>query len=214
MTTLMGSPSAWIFCASSMPVMPGISISVTTMSGRRRRHSDSACMPSAAAPSTSMSRSSLSSAPSAPRTIAWSSASSMRITWFPSRRDGNRGAQQRAALLVGAEREAAADIGEALAHAVQAIAHDDAPALPVVGHFDDHGVLFLLHANGHAGGGRVPADVGGRLAQAERERSLPIVRQLHVFGLAFHLESLRFEQGGGRYELGIERGAANAGDGI
>jgi hypothetical protein len=53
-----------------MPVRPGISMSVIRMSGLRRRQSASACAPSGAAPTTSMSRSMRSSAPSAPRTMA------------------------------------------------------------------------------------------------------------------------------------------------
>ena len=46
----------------------------------------------------------------------------------------------------------------------------------VVDHFDDHFGGLLPDADRYARRTRVPADVGGRFAQAQRQRRLAIVR--------------------------------------
>ena len=77
--TLLATPRSRTRCASSRPVSPGISMSVTITSGLCCSISFQASWPSAALATTSMSDSRRSSADSAPRTMAWSSASNTRI---------------------------------------------------------------------------------------------------------------------------------------
>src|SRR5512146_3169769 len=79
MMTLQSTPRSRMRCASSSPVSFVISMSVTTMSGLSRSISVHASSPFAALPITSRSDSSRSNADNAPRTIAWSSASTTRI---------------------------------------------------------------------------------------------------------------------------------------
>lgn len=74
--TAASSGSALIMRVAASPSVPGIRMSIRTTSGRVRRASSTACAPSEASPTTSMSGSESTSTLKALRRSAWSSASS------------------------------------------------------------------------------------------------------------------------------------------
>ena len=74
------SPGAAVICpVASIPSMPGIRISISTMSGFSRRASSTASVPVAASPTEVRSGAVSTRMRKLPRTRAWSSATSTRI---------------------------------------------------------------------------------------------------------------------------------------
>ena len=77
MTTRLASSGLSVICrVACSPSPPGIWMSISTTSGRRRRVAATACSPLAASPTTSMSGSDSRIMRNPARTIDWSSASS------------------------------------------------------------------------------------------------------------------------------------------
>src|SRR5690606_3684298 len=121
---------------AASPSVPGIRMSMSTTSARRSRASRTASAPSEASPTTSMSGSESTSTRKALRSSAWSSASRTRIVIrAPAARwsraavlgrgraglDGKDRMDAEAAAVAGTGGEGAAQGGDALAHAEQAV---------------------------------------------------------------------------------------------
>ncbi len=87
-STLAGSPAATISRVASMPSQPGIRTSISTTSGRSAVHMETAVLPSAASPATSMSGSALRISRKPFLIREWSLTRSTLITTRPPGRDG------------------------------------------------------------------------------------------------------------------------------
>src|SRR5690606_7794165 len=160
---------------------------------------------SPAVPTTSMSDSSPSSAASALRSMAWSSASTTRIigwTWAPAWgatlavRPAVAPSRRARSVVVGRQRYPRLDQGaafpagvhaqpaahglEPFAHARQPVARHDRAAAPVVDDAQHHLVPLEREADLGTAGAGMALDVGGGLAHRQRKCALHARRQRAV----------------------------------
>src|SRR4051794_1123159 len=146
-------------CVACRPSRSGIRMSIRTTSGSRSRAIRTASSPRVASPTTCMSGSESMSARKPPRTRAWSSATTTRIT---SCIDRNRGVHGES--ITGYGFECATKPLDAFTHAQHPVAtRHDVRAATVVAHDDVDKVV--IHDDAHLDSScvrRVPADVGQR----------------------------------------------------
>src|SRR5579863_2856782 len=177
--TLSSRSSATICLVASMPSTPGIWMSMSAMSGRCSAHNSTACRPSQASATTSMSSSESSRDRMPLRISAWSSASRILIT-IALVPDGQFGPDLEAAALARPGVELPAERRYPLPHPDQAHPRSRghrAHAGSVVVDLDGQGAGRVVQVNGGARPAGVAADVVERFLHDPVGRLVDLGRQ-------------------------------------
>src|ERR1035438_775934 len=224
MMTRTGTPRRFSSAATSKPVSVGISISVMNTSGRVCCTMRRASSPEPARATTSMSSSISSSAASAPRTMAWSSA---RTTLILSRLATNmplvsqnrgqgreRQMNHQAGARGGLALQRAADRLQPLAHAAQAVALRTIGAASVIG--DLQGAKLFVASQADAAGLRlsVAHHVGHSFTKRQGKHGFLRRAQGDLRSFAVHGDARGFQRLAGAQEFGGESLAAISADGF
>src|SRR5215469_311384 len=218
--------------ANSRPVMPGISMSVTTTSGRVSRASLSASLPLAARATISMSSSMSRRAASAPNMSDWSSAMSTLIMESSGagaavlekarpgddlgvRRLRHGFSQRQAGHDAGAaaprfDFQRAVERAQALTHAPDAVALLELAAAAVVLHYQLGGAVVTMQPDAATTRPGMAHDVGHRFPQHQGEQVVMAGRAVLAVDLRGEFHFGRAERHAGVDELSGDAAAAVA----